>query len=432
MGSSWASPGTTGRRLTLLAMLAVLLVLASGGGEAALAQGKVVKIGVLLPLTGNFGGTGKSISDGVQWLAEEVINAGGGIKALGGAKIKIVRADTTSEAKVALGEMDKLLSVEKPALVIGPYATGEANSAAPLLEKYKVPGLGVRTTGDPIFPLELRYWRTIAVPSKEYGASFSRHVLALKKEFGIKTDRIVILGGDASWWRDYGRLGAREVLEKAGLGSSIVGDMLYDPRAKDFGPVIAKVKALNPDVLIHGSYFEEGILIHKARHALDFFPPVIVATDSAYVTPKVADAIGIDMARATVMGKGVFGDGYWSSAVPIKSSQELVARATKWAAPKKIEVDVDFMMGVQAMTLARRALEAAGDADPQRINDAFHKMEVKLGDPDFLIPAFAPAIAWEPNGRPKHADWVTYQWKDKDSWVVIYPKELRTGTPLFK
>ena len=42
------------------------------------------------------------------------------------------------------------------------------------------------------------------------------------------------------------------------------------------------------------------------------------------------------------------------------------------------------------------------------------------------LAAFAPSIAWEPNGRPKHADWVTYQWKDKDSWVVIYPKELRT------
>jgi branched-chain amino acid transport system substrate-binding protein len=419
-------------RLALLALLGVLCMLAPLAAHVALGQAKVVKIAVLLPLTGNFGGTGKSISDGVQFTADEIINAGGGIKALGGATIKIVRADTTSEPKVALGEMEKLLSVEKPALVIGPYATGEANSAAPLLEKYKVPGLGVRTTGDPIFPLDLRYWRTIAVPSKEYGASFSRHVLALKKEFGIKTERIVILGGDASWWRDYGRKGAREVLEKAGLGASIVGDVLYDPKAKDFGPVIAKIKAMNPDVLIHGAYFEEGVLIHKARQALDFYPPVIVATDSAYVTPKVADAVGLEMARATVMGKGVFGDGYWAAAVPVKSAQELAAKAAKWAASKKIEVDVDFMMGVQAMVLARRALEMAGGAEPQKVNDAFHGMEVKLGDPDFLIPAFAPAIAWEPNGRPKHADWVTYQWKDKEHWVVIYPKELRTGTPVFK
>jgi branched-chain amino acid transport system substrate-binding protein len=420
------------RRLALLVVLGVVCLLVPPAGQVALGQGKVVKIAVLLPLTGNFGGTGKSISDGVQFAAEEVINAGGGIKGLGGATIKIVRADTTSEAKVALGEMEKLLSVEKPALVIGPYATGEANSAAPLLEKYKVPGLGVRTTGDPIFPLDLRYWRTIAVPSKEYGASFARHVLALKQEFAIKTERIVILGGDASWWRDYGRKGAREVLEKAGLGANIAGDVLYDPKAKDFAPVMAKVKAMNPDVLIHGAYFEEGLLIHKARQALDFYPPVIVATDSAYVTPKVADGIGLDMARATVMGKGVFGDGYWAAAVPIKSAQELAARATKWATPKKLEVDVDFMMGVQAMVLARRALEMAGSAEPQKINDAFHNMEVKLGDPDFLIPAFAPAIAWEPNGRPKHADWVTYQWKDKESWVVIYPKELRTGTPILK
>jgi hypothetical protein len=89
-------------------------------------------------------------------------------------------------------------------------------------------------------------------------------------------------------------------------------------------------------------------------------------------------------------------------------------------------------MGAQAMLLVRRALEMAGVSDPQKVNDAFHRMEIPLNDPDFLIPAFSPAIAWEPNGRPKHAEWVTYQWKDKDHWVVIYPKELRTGAPIFK
>ncbi len=415
-----------------LAVLAVAISILAVSSWSPVQGAATIKIAVLLPLTGNFGGTGKSIGEGAQFVAEEVINKGGGIKALGGATIKLVRADTTSEAKVALGEMDKLLSVERPAAVIGPYATGEANSAAPLLDKYKTPGLGVRTTGDPIFPLNLQYWRTIAVPSKEYGASFARHILALKKEFGIKTDRIVLLGGDASWWREYGRKGAREVFEKAGLGANVVDDIMYDPKAKDFGPVVAKIKAANPDVLVHGSYFEEGVLIHKARHALDFFPKVIIGTDSSYITPKVADAIGLPMAQATVMGKGVFGDGYWSTSVPIKASQELAARAEKWAAPRKIEVDVDFMMGAQAMLLVRRALEMAGAPDPQKVNDAFHRMEVPLNDPDFLIPAFSPAIAWEPNGRPKHAEWVTYQWKDKDHWVVIYPKELRTGSPIFK
>jgi hypothetical protein len=69
--------------------------------------------------------------------------------------------------------------------------------------------------------------------------------------------------------------------------------------------------------------------------------------------------------------------------------------------------------------------------DPKKINEAFQKMEVPLDDPDFLIPAFSPAISWGAGGRPKHADWMTYQWKDENSWIIIYPKELRTGTPIF-
>jgi len=415
-----------------ITVFAVAAWVVAGFSNAALAADKAVVIGMLLPYTGTFGGTGKSISDGIEFVAEELINKGGGLKALNGATVKLVRADTTSEGKVALSEAEKLLSVEKPAAVIGPYATAEAANAAPLFEKYKVPGLSVRTTGDPIYPMNLQYWRTIGVPSTDYGASFARHVLALKKEFGIKTDRIVILGGDASWWRDFGRKGAREVFEKEGLGKNIVDDVMYDRKAKDFGPLVTNLKAANPDVIVHGAYFEEGVLIHKARHALDFFPPVIIGSDTAYVTPKVADAIGPEMAQATVMGKGVFGDGYWSPVVPLKGSQELAAKAKAWAAPKNIEVDVDFMMGVQAMILMRRALETAKSAEPEKINEAFRAMNVPMTDPDFLIPAFSPAIEWEPNGKPKNADWVTYQWTGKDTWVVIYPKELRTGSPVFK
>jgi branched-chain amino acid transport system substrate-binding protein len=414
-------------RIKVVAIFAVVAALAVG----SLAQAKTVKVGVLLPLTGNFGGTGQGIADGIQFVVEELINKGGGLKGLDGATVELVRADTTSDVKVALSEMEKLLSVDRPVAVIGPYSTGEASNAAPILEKYKIPGLSVRTTGDPIYPMGLQYWRTIAVPSKEYGASFARHVLALKEEFGIKTDRILLLGGDASWWRKYARVGAREVFEKAGMGANVIEDVLYDRKAKDFTPLVTKLKAANPDVIIHGSYFGEGVLIHKARQALDFFPQVIVGSDTAYVTPKIVDAIGLEMARATVMGKGVFGDGYWSPAVPIKGSQELAAKAREWAEPKDIEVDVDFMMGVQAMVLMRRAIETAKSDDPEKINQAFTNMEVPLNDPDFLIPAFAPAIAWGPGGRPKNADWLTYQWKDKDSWIIIYPKELRTGDPIF-
>src|SRR5262245_50632649 len=87
----------------LLAAAAMLLV---GPPVRAQSPGEV-KVGLLVPLSGLYARPGAVMRMGAE-MAIERINAGGGVKALGGAKLKLVlldSGDTTEKAKNAAQRM---------------------------------------------------------------------------------------------------------------------------------------------------------------------------------------------------------------------------------------------------------------------------------------------------------------------------------------
>src|SRR5437660_887637 len=82
---------------------------AAGLGFPAIlrAQAPAIKIGVLHPVTGALAYSGTQSRHGARLRIEE-INAAGGIKALGGARIEPVYADAQSKPDIGASEVDKL------------------------------------------------------------------------------------------------------------------------------------------------------------------------------------------------------------------------------------------------------------------------------------------------------------------------------------
>src|SRR3974390_3388074 len=85
------------------------------------AQGAAVKIGLLHPVTGALSYSGQQGRIGAT-MAVEAINAAGGIKALGGAKIDPVLGDAQSTPDGGTAEVEKMNSAEV-SCVIGGYAS---------------------------------------------------------------------------------------------------------------------------------------------------------------------------------------------------------------------------------------------------------------------------------------------------------------------
>ena len=118
--------------ITLLASLGFVLIGCQGGGE------KEVRIAFMDCLSGSNADAGIQDLNAAQ-LAVDDINAAGGIKALGGAKLKLVAVDMTSDPKNAASTAERTFSTEKVVAAKCPGISGVALPMLPIAEKAQVP-----------------------------------------------------------------------------------------------------------------------------------------------------------------------------------------------------------------------------------------------------------------------------------------------------
>src|SRR5688500_18681026 len=100
------------------------------------AQGQSVKIGVLHPVTGGLAYEGEQCRKGAL-LALEEINAAGGIKSMGGAKLEAVLGDAQSKPEVGVAEIDRMAEAGVVA-VQGPFASGIALATTQAAAKHNL------------------------------------------------------------------------------------------------------------------------------------------------------------------------------------------------------------------------------------------------------------------------------------------------------
>ena len=85
-------------------------------------QAKAVNIGVILPLSGANAQFGINSKQGIELLVDE-INATGGLKGLGGAKINLVVADSTSTPTTAATVAQRMIAENECCAILGAFAS---------------------------------------------------------------------------------------------------------------------------------------------------------------------------------------------------------------------------------------------------------------------------------------------------------------------
>ncbi len=85
----------------------------------------------------NMGETGKM---GVDFATDE-INAEGGIKALGGAKLKIIYGDSQGKPEIGATITEQLIHKDNVAMITGALQSGVTLPSTAVAERYKVPYL---------------------------------------------------------------------------------------------------------------------------------------------------------------------------------------------------------------------------------------------------------------------------------------------------
>jgi len=201
--------GGVGKSILWLVVLILIVggfvLYGSKGGDKA-SKG-TIKIGAILPLTGDAAAYGEAARNVLQLAAEE-INQNGGIN---GQNLELIIEDGKCNGKDAASAMQKLANVDKTKFVIGGFCSGESLAAVPVATESKVvllsPGssspdlTGVSPYFFRIFPSDAgqgeldakaaneKKWKTIAFIQEqaEYTTGIQKVFTARFEELGGKT-----------------------------------------------------------------------------------------------------------------------------------------------------------------------------------------------------------------------------------------------------
>jgi branched-chain amino acid transport system substrate-binding protein len=236
----------------------------------ARAQPAPVKVGVLHPVTGWASYSGTQCRLGAM-LAIEDINAAGGIKSLGGAKIEAVLGDAQSKPEVGVAEIERL-HADGVSAVVGAYASAICLATTQAAAKYDLPHVVDIGVADSIvergLPNTFRFgpgYKTVADLAIE-------NLNSLNTAAGKPIKSALIIHEESLFGT-----GTAGLLSKAlpNLGIEVKEVIKHANPTRDFNNIALRIKSVQPDIVIPANYYNEYALLVRTMQQQRIVPKAI-------------------------------------------------------------------------------------------------------------------------------------------------------------
>lgn len=370
------------------------------GSALAQTSGAPIKVGGSLALTGPLAQTSLVHKIAADIYVEQVNKRGGWL----GRPIEYVVYDDQSKPDQTRTLYDKLVTVDKVDLLVGPYATNAILASMPVAERYNkmlvhmsfgIPKLAKYERHIPIGPSGL-------TPEESYPAL----VLDGMASVGKAPKTIAIATSKFSSVH-FVSVGAREVAKKRGIKEVLYVE--YEFGAKDYGPIAARIRDANPDLLFVGAIGLEGNMILEALKKLNYTPK-----NHFHLYPAPGPM------ASSPDGKNAFSVGTFEPHAPFTNDptaaafvKEFQERATKAGLPYPI-ADMQAATQYAGWQVMEAAIKATKSLDDKVLTDWIRKNPV-----DTI------------NGRktfdgPNNYGKMLYKLKQVQDgkWVVVWPPEF--------
>ena len=242
---------------------AVLLgALAASGVLAApsvlRAQSGAVKIGFLHPVSGALSYSGQQGRIGAVMAIEE-INAAGGIKALGGARIEAVLGDAQSTPEGGNAEVEKMNGAGVAAIV-GGYASGICLAASQTAARYDLPYIVDVGVVDAIVTRGLKNTFRFGPGFGVIAKTALDNLVTINDQADKAAKTVMIVHEDSAFGAGLAKLLNAQLPER---GFQILETIAHPTPTRDFNNVVLKIRAQNPDLVIPANYYNEYVLLAR-------------------------------------------------------------------------------------------------------------------------------------------------------------------------
>ncbi len=377
-----------------------------------------VKIGAILPLTGNSASAGQSAKDAIG-LGAEIVNtphpelkamplaAASGLPNLGGAKIELDEADHQGNPQVGQQQTIRLITQDHVAAIIGSYHSSVSLVATAVAERQAVPFLVANSVAANITTRGFKFtFRTTPI-APDFGKAYAEFINAVKKS-GTRVDSIAIVNENT----DYGTSVSQSILDAAKTANiNVSAHITYNANSSDVTAQVLQLKSANPDAVIFISYTADSILYFKTMKNLDYLPPIIIGDDAGFSDPSFIPNVG-DLAQGA-LDRSAFDIGKPGSNSYIvnklfhdKYGRDLDDTSARW---------------MQGLFVLADAINRAGSTDAEKIREALNETDLKA---DQLMIGYH-GVKFDETGQNSLASTFLIQLKGKQ-YVSVWPENLAT------
>jgi branched-chain amino acid transport system substrate-binding protein len=392
--------------------LAVIAAVASMSALPAYAQNpKEVKVAVAVPITGPWARNGELHVKGAQQAVDD-INAQGGVKALGGAKLKLVVVDTGDSAEKAKNAAQRMLSAD-PDLVggTGAFVSSFTLAVTEVTERAEVPWLTL-SYSDQITNRGYKYVFQTSPTATKQAEDALPVILALSKTAGAAQPKTIgiIMDNTAS------PVSFTKPMREGGfdkLGLKLVVDEVFTPPLADATSMVQKVRNARPDVMLvlTTNVPDTKLILEKLNELGLGKGRVAVITNGGHMgAPELLNVVGKDLMEGVMVIIANWGG---------KGQEELIKTFT--AKQKEPWMTQDSISTYGDIWILKEAMEQAKSADPKKVSAAMRSMEGTAAAKYFP----GGKLKFEANGRRAGAELVILQWQNGEP-KPIYPTSLAT------
>jgi branched-chain amino acid transport system substrate-binding protein len=384
----------------------VALVLAPFVIRSGFAQSAAVNIGVILPLSGANAQFGINCRNGIEFVAD-AINAAGGIKALGGAKINLVVSDATSNPSTASTVAEQMIAQNELTAVLGAFVSSLTLAVSEVTARADIPFL-TESFADEITGRGLESVFKVTAKASVLGRAQVNYTVAIAEAAGSKIEKIAIMYEDTAYGVAQSR-GLRRAAKDANI--EVVMDEPYPLGITDTRPLIDKLHASGAQAAFPLSYLNDSLFIVRAMRQRRITIPVIGGA-AGYIIPDFEKGLG-EFAEDVLSISPTNYDLAPALTDPFRK------RFGFFMVHEAIESAVTLDVLVQA-------IERAKSAKPKAVTEALHGARFEGGWTKALP---GGAVQFDQTGLNTLLVPIMVQWRKREL-VTVWPKDIANAPPV--
>lgn len=374
------------------------------------AQPKEILIGSVHPITGPTAYDGLSIADGFL-LAIEHKNAAGGIKSLGGAKMKVILLDTESKPKAGESATEKLIQ-DGCIAISGAYNSPVTMVTTQVAERNGIPFLVTISVADEILERGFKYTFRVQPDSSNMSELTCKYARQLADQFKVPLKTLAhlyISGFGTSIFNKVQKFASK-------YGFEVIGGVSYGFGVSDFTTEISKIKGMNADVIFDTGYLADGILKLKTYSDLKVEPKggLFGCSNGGYSNPAAVKELG----KLTEFL--LDGNYYYNPRNPL--AKRVIEDFGKRF--KDVAFQSHSVHAYDAGLVLVDALERVASTDPKKLRDAIAATSLK----EHVAPG--GPIEFDATGQNKNA-MITLQQVQKREIKLVLPEEYSDAKPIY-